>query len=186
MARYFQVNGHVYPEVEKLTTEAGYAQRKVLYQNLRNGKFLDVSNKIGGAVLENVSGRGSAYGDFDNDGDMDIVIAPVNAVPELIRNDAKSGNNWLKIKLVGVKSNRSGIGARIKVTTEDGTQMDEMRSSNSYYSHNDTRLNFGLGTNKTVKTVEVIWTSGQIDTLKDVSVNQLIVIKEGSGLAVKK
>ena len=178
----FQVNGHVYPEVEKLTTEAGYAQRKVLYQNLRNGKFADVSAKIGGAVLENISGRGSAYGDFDNDGDMDIVINSVNAVPELIRNDAKSGNNWLKIKLVGTKSNRSGIGARVKITTEDGTQMDEMRSSNSYYSHNDTRLNFGVGTHKTVKTVEVIWTSGQVDKLKDVSVNQLIVIKEGVGI----
>lgn len=178
----FQVNGHVYPEVEKLTTEAGYAQRKVLYQNLKNGKFLDVSSKIGGAVLENISGRGSAYGDFDNDGDMDIVIAPVNAVPELIRNDSKSGNNWLKIKLVGVKSNRSGIGARIKITNEDGTQMDEMRSSNSYYSHNDTRLNFGVGANKTIKTVEIIWTSGQVDTLKDVAVNQLITIKEGVGV----
>jgi enediyne biosynthesis protein E4 len=176
----FQVNGHVYPEVEKLTTEAGYAQRKVLYQNLRNGKFADVSQKIGGAVLENVSGRGSAYGDFDNDGDVDIVIAPVNAVPELIRNEAKSGNNWLKIKLVGTKSNRSGIGARVKVTTDDGTQMDEMRSSNSYYSHNDTRLNFGVGQAKTVKSVEVTWTSGQVDTIKDVGVNQLIVIKEGS------
>lgn len=181
----FQVNGHVYPEVEKLTTEAGYAQRKVLYRNLHNGKFADVSVQVGGAVMENISGRGAAFGDFDNDGDLDIVINPVNAIPELIRNDAKSNNNWLKIKLVGVKSNRSGIGARIKVTTEDGTQMDEVRSSNSYYSHNDSRLNFGVGTSKTVKKVEVIWTSGQVDTINDVQVNQLVTIKEGVGLVGK-
>ncbi|MBX7174900.1 MAG: CRTAC1 family protein [Pyrinomonadaceae bacterium] len=176
-----QINGHVYPEVEKLTTEAGYAQRKVLYRNLHNGKFADISAQVGGAVMENISGRGAAFGDFDNDGDLDVVINPVNAIPELIRNDSKSGNNWLKIKLVGVKSNRDGIGARVKITTEDGTQMDEVRSSNSYYSHNDSRLNFGVGTNKTVKKVEVIWTSGQIDVLNDVAVNQLIVIKEGVG-----
>ena len=176
-----QINGHVYPEVEKLTTEAGYAQRKVLYRNLHNGKFTDISTQVGGAVMENISGRGAAFGDFDNDGDLDVVINPVNAVPELIRNDSKSGNNWLKIKLVGVKSNRDGIGARVKVTTEDGTQMDEVRSSNSYYSHNDSRLNFGVGANKTIKKVEVIWTSGQVDVLNDVTVNQLIVIKEGVG-----
>jgi len=181
----FQVNGHVYPEVVRLTTEAGYAQRKVLYQNLRNGKFADVSLKIGGAVMENISGRGAAFGDFDNDGDLDIVINPVNATPELIRNDSKSGNNWLKVKLVGVKSNRDGIGARIRVTTADGVQMDEARSSNSYYSHNDSRLNFGLGTNKTVKKIEVVWTSGQIDTLSDIAANQFIIIKEGSGLVAK-
>ncbi len=181
----FQVNGHVYPEVEKLTTEAGYAQRKVLYQNLRNGKFADVSVKVGGAVMENTAGRGAAFGDFDNDGDIDVVINTVNSTPELIRNDSKSGNNWLKIKLAGVKSNRDGIGARVKITTEDGTQIDEARSSNSYYSSNDSRLNFGLGANKIVIKLEVKWTSGQIDVLTDVAVNQFITVKEGSGLLKK-
>ncbi len=182
----FQVNGHVYPEVEKLTTEAGYAQRKVLYQNLRNGKFADVSVKVGGAVMENISGRGAAFGDFDNDGDIDIVVNPVNAVPELIRNDSKSGNGWLKIKLVGSKSNRDGIGSRVKITTEDAVQTDEVRSSNSYYSSNDMRLNFGLGKNKLVKKIEVLWPGGQVDTLSDVIINQVIIIKEGVGLAGKK
>ncbi|MCY7376789.1 MAG: CRTAC1 family protein [Pyrinomonadaceae bacterium] len=182
----FQVNGHVYPEVEKLTTEAGYAQRKVLYRNLRNGKFADVSVPVGGAVLENTPGRGAAFGDVDNDGDLDIVINVVNATPELIRNDSKSGNNWLKIKLVGTKSNRGGIGARIKITTADGTQMDEARSSNSYYSSNDSRLNFGVGKAAKIKSVEVRWTSGQVDTLNDVAANQFITIKEGVGLLSKK
>ncbi len=181
----FQVNGHVYPEVEKLTTEAGYAQRKVLYQNLGNGKFKDVSAQTGGAVMENISGRGAAFGDFDNDGDTDVIINPVNAVPELLRNDSKSNNNWLKIKLVGVKSNRDGIGARIKVTTEDGTQTDESRASNSYYSHNDSRLNFGIGKAAKVKSIEITWTSGQIDKLNDIAANQIITVKEGAGIVKK-
>ncbi|MCD9184893.1 MAG: CRTAC1 family protein [Pyrinomonadaceae bacterium] len=182
----FQVNGHVYPEVEKLTTEAGYSQRKVLYQNLRNGKFADISVKIGGAVMENIPGRGAAFGDFDNDGDTDIVINPVNASPELIRNDSKSGNNWLKIKLIGTKSNRSAVGSRIKIIADDGTQTDEVRSSNSYYSVNDSRLNFGLGTNKTVKKIEILWTNGQTETLENIDVNQFITIREGSGIVNKK
>lgn len=182
----FLVNGHVYPEVEKLTTEAGYPQRKVLYQNLRNGKFADVSTQVGGAVMQNSPARGAAFGDFDNDGDIDIVINTVNASPELIRNDSRSGNNWLKIKLVGVKSNRNGIGARIKVTTADGTQTDEVRSGSSYYSQNDMRVNFGVGRAEKIQSVEVHWPSGQIDVLNEVVVNKLLVIKEGSSPAIKK
>jgi hypothetical protein len=178
----FQVNGHVYPEVEKLTTEAGYAQRKVLYKNLRNGKFADVSAQVGGAVMEDVPGRGAAFGDFDNDGDIDIVINPVNALPELIRNDLKPGNNWIMIKLIGVKSNRMGINSRLKVTTGDGTQTDEVRSGSSYYSQNDIRAHFGIGKDAKVKKIEVLWPSGQVDTLTDVEPNRVITIKEGSGL----
>ncbi len=182
----FLVNGHVYPEVEKLTTEAGYAQRKVLYRNLQNGKFADVSEQVGGAVTEKSPARGCAFGDFDNDGDIDVVINNVNAVPELLRNDSKSGNNWIKIRLVGVKSNRDGIGSRIKVTADDGAQIDEVRSGSSYYSNNDLRVNFGLGKNAKIKQIEVHWTSGQVDTLSDVAVNQILTIKEGSGLVGKK
>ena len=182
----FLVNGHVYPEVEKLTTEAGYAQRKVLYQNLKNGKFADVSIQVGGAVMENSPARGAAFGDFDNDGDIDIVINNVNAAPELIRNDSKSGNNWLKIKLVGVKSNRGGIGARIKLTTEDGAQIEEVRSGSSYYSQNDMRVNFGVGKAAKIKSVEVRWPNGQVDTLNDQATNQIITLKEGIGLTGKK
>lgn len=181
----FLVNGHVYPEVERLTTEAGYAQRKVLYQNLRNGKFADVSNQVGGAVVENSPARGAAFGDIDNDGDIDIVINNVNAPPELIRNDSRSGNNWLKIKLVGVKSNRNGIGARIVVTTDDGRQTDEVRSGSSYYSQNDLRVNFGTGKLEKVQSVEVRWPSGQIDVLREVGVNKMLTIKEGSSPATR-
>ncbi|HXG66742.1 MAG TPA: CRTAC1 family protein [Blastocatellia bacterium] len=178
----FLVNGHVYPEVEKLTTEAGYAQRKVLYHNLRNGRFADVSEQAGKAVVEPVAARGCAFGDYDNDGDIDVVINPVNQVPELLRCDLSNQNNWVKVKTVGVKSNRSGIGARIKCVTEEGAQIDEVRSGGSYYSQNDLRVHFGLGKAAKVKTLEIRWPSGQVDMLSDVAANQLVIVKEGGGI----
>lgn len=178
----FLVNGHVYPEVEKLTTEAGYPQRKVLYQNLRNGSFKDITEKVGGPLLETTASRGCAFGDFDNDGDVDVVINPVNDVPVLLRTDsATKNNNWVSVKLIGVKSNRTGAGARIKVVTEDKTQIDEVRSGGSYYSQNDLRLHFGLGKAAKVKTIEVRWPSGAVDTLNDVAAGQVVFIKEGAG-----
>src|SRR6266850_7407130 len=155
----FLVNGHVYPEVEKLTTEAGYAQRKVLYRNLENGRFEDVSEKVGGVVISPASSRGCAFGDYDNDGDIDILINPVNAVPELLRCDSANQNNWITIKTIGVKSNRDGIGARIRCVTDDGAQIDEVRSGGSYYSQNDLRVHFGLGKVRKVKTLEIRWPS---------------------------
>lgn len=179
----FLVNGHVYPEVEKLTTEAGYAQRKVLYRNLQNGRFADVSTEVGGAIIEPTPSRGCAFGDFDNDGRMDILINPVNAAPELLHAESVNQNNWIKIKTIGTKSNRDGIGARIKcVTADGGTQIDEVRSGGSYYSQNDLRVHFGLGKNQKVKSIEIRWPSGQVDTLNDMAINQLITVKEGSGI----
>ncbi len=178
----FLVNGHVYPEVEKLTTEAGYAQRKVLYRNLQNGRFEDITEKVGGALLSPLSSRGCAFGDFDNDGRIDILINPVNAYPELLRNESSAAGNWIKIKTVGVKSNRSGIGARIKAVTDDGAQIDEVRSGGSYYSQNDLRVQFGLGKAVKIKTLEVTWPSGTVDTLTDVSANQTITVKEGASV----
>jgi enediyne biosynthesis protein E4 len=182
----FLVNGHVYPEVEKLTTEAGYAQRKALFRNLQNGRFEDVSEKVGGAVVSPASSRGCAFGDYDNDGDIDALINPVNAMPELLRCDAMNANNWLTIKLVGVKSNRSAIGARVKCVAEDGAQIDEARSGGSYYSQNDLRLHFGLGANDKAKMIEIRWPSGQLETLANIAANQFITIKEGSGIIAAK
>src|SRR5215216_1770111 len=178
----FLVNGHVYPEVEKLTTEAGYAQRKVLYRNLQNGRFADVSEGAGAAVIRPSPARGCAFGDYDNDGDVVILINPVNAVPELLRCDSSNQNNWVTVKTIGVKSNRSGIGARIRCVTEDGNQIDEVRSGGSYYSQNDLRVHFGLGNRDKVKSLEIRWPSGQVDALGDVAANQYITVKEGSGL----
>src|SRR5215813_11878681 len=178
----FLVNGHVYPEVEKLTTEAGYAQLKVFYRNMGNGRFEDASEKVGGAVTELTQARGCAFGDYDNDGDIDILINPVNAVPQLLRCDSANQNNWITIKTIGVKSNRDGIGARIKCITGEASQIDEVRSGGSYYSQNDLRVHFGLGKAKKVNALEIKWPSGQPDVLNDISGNQFIVVKEGAGL----
>jgi hypothetical protein len=178
----FLANGHVYPEVERLTTEAGYAQRKVLYHNLGNGRFADISGNVGEDVNRPNASRGAAFGDYDNDGDIDILINSVNDLPELLRADSSNQNNWLTVKTVGVKSNRNGIGVRIKCVTEDGSQIDEVRSGGSYYSQNDLRVHFGLGKNKIVKTVELQWPSGQLDTLKNITANQIITVKEKIGI----
>src|SRR5262245_42650775 len=177
----FLVNGHVYPEVEKLTTEAGYPQRKVLYQNQRNGSFKDITEKVGGPLVEPTASRGCAFGDFDNDGDVDVVINTVNDVPVLLRADSAMNNNWISIKLIGVKSNRNGVGARIKVVTDGRTQIDEVRSGGSYYSQNDLRVHFGLGKATKAQAIEVRWPSGAIDILNDVTAGHVVFIKEGAG-----
>jgi enediyne biosynthesis protein E4 len=181
-------NGHVYPEVEQLKTEAGYAQRKLLYRNLRNGHFADVSFQAGPGISDPVAARGCALGDFDNDGDIDVVVNTVNDYPQLLRCDSKLSNNWIKVRTIGTKSNRSGIGARLTcVTTVAGEskphrQIDEVRSGGGYISQNDLRVHFGLGKAEKVDLLEIRWPSGQVDTLKDVKVNQLIFVKEGEGI----
>jgi enediyne biosynthesis protein E4 len=182
-------NGHVYPEVEQLKTEAGYAQRKLLYKNLRNGHFADVSFRAGSGVSDPAACRGCAFGDFDNDGDIDVVVNTVNDYPQLLRCDSKLDNNWIKIRTIGTKSNRSGIGARLICTTHPSgetkphQQIDEVRSGGSYISQSDLRIHFGLGKADKVDVLEIRWPSGHIDTLKDVKANQLIFVKEGEGIS---
>jgi hypothetical protein len=181
-------NGHVYPEVEQLKTEAGYAQRKLLYQNLRNGHFADISFQAGPGISDPSSSRGAAFGDFDNDGDIDIVVNCVNDYPQLLRCDSKLANNWIKVRTMGTKSNRSGIGARIVCTThlpgetKPHRQIDEVRSGGGYFSQNDLRVHFGLGKADKVDLLEIRWPSGQVDTLKDVKANQVVYVKEGEGI----
>jgi len=181
-------NGHVYPEVEQLKTEAGYPQQKLLYKNLRNGRFDDVSLRGGPGITVPVASRGCAFGDFDNDGDIDVVVNTVNDYPQLLRCDTSNGHNWIKVRTIGTKSNRSGIGARLRCVTHPADepkphqQIDEVRSGGSYISQNDLRVHFGLGKAEKVELLEIRWPSGQLDTLKDVKVNQLIYVKEGEGI----
>jgi len=201
-------NGHVYPEVDGTQVDASYAERKYLYRNLRNGQFEDVSLLGGSGITAEAKARGFAVGDFDNDGDLDAVVNCVNAVPQLLRCDSTLKRSWVKIRLVGTKSNRTGIGARIKVTAATGTtlgnreqgtgnsgvtgasglvaktgptltQIEEVRSCNGYYSASDLRIHFGLGEAKTVDLVEIKWPSGAVDSLKDLDVNRLYVVEEG-------
>ena len=182
-------NGHVYPEVEQLKTEAGYAQRKLVYQNLRNGHFADVSFQVGPGISQPSPSRGAAFGDFDNDGDIDVVVNTVNDYPQLLRCDSKLSHNWIKVRTIGTKSNRSGIGARIVCETrppgesKPHRQIDEVRSGGGYFSQNDLRVHFGLGKAEKVDVLEIRWPSGQVDTLKDVKVNQVVYVKEGEGIS---
>ena len=181
-------NGHVYPEVEQLTTEAGYPQRKLLYRNLRNGRFEDVSLNAGSGISAPTASRGCAFGDFDNDGDLDFVVNCVNAPPQLIRCDSTNKNNWIKIRTIGAKSNRSGIGARITCVAKTAgqekphRQIDEVRSGGGYYSQNDLRVHFGLGEAQKVNLLEIRWPSGQLDSLKDLKPNLLYYVTEGQGI----
>jgi enediyne biosynthesis protein E4 len=177
-------NGHVYPEVGETAAESGYRQRKVAYRNLRNGRFQEVSETLGPGILEKVAGRGMAIGDFDNDGDLDVLVNCINDVPQLLRCDTDLNHNWLKVKTVGTKSNRSGIGARVLCTAQvDGkahSQMDDVRSGGGYLSQNDLRVHFGLGF-ATSADIEVRWPSGIVDRLPGVAVNRVIVVVEGEG-----
>ena len=174
-------NGHVYPEVAETAIEYGYRQRKVLYRNLGNGRFLDVSENAGPGILEKVSGRGCATGDFDNDGDLDVAVNCVNEVPQLLRCDSATGNNWIKIKCVGTKSNRSAIGARLYCLTRKRKQLDEVRSGGSYISQNDLRIHFGLAKAETAD-IEIRWPSGQVDKLPGMAANRIYTVVEGKGV----
>jgi len=179
-------NGHVYPEVDKSNADLKYAEHKYLYRNLQNGRFEEVTDKGGPGILENAPARGCAFGDYDNDGDIDVAVNCVNAIPQLLRCDSTLKRNWIKIKLSGVKSNRSGIGSRVTVTAKTKpdapkplAQMDELRSGGSYFSQNDLRMHFGLDQATKVDMVEIKWLSGQVDRLEDLEVNRLYVIQEG-------
>jgi enediyne biosynthesis protein E4 len=182
----FQACGHVYPEVEKAGIDVPFKEPKILYRNLRNGHFEDVSARAGPGVEMATSARGVAFGDFDNDGDVDIVINNMNETPLLLRNDGGERKRWLKVKLVGTQSNRTGIGGRVRVVAGAHAQIDEVRSGGSYISQNDLRLHFGMGPAEKADVVEVRWPSGQVDTLKNVETNQLIWIQEGAGLLKKE
>jgi hypothetical protein len=181
-------NGHVYPEVEQLRTEAGYAQRKLLYRNLRNGRFEDVSMDAGPGISVPSASRGCAFGDFDNDGDIDVVVNTVNDYPQLLRCDQKIGNNWLKVRTIGTKSNRSGIGARLRCVThvagetKPHSQIDEVRSGGGYFSQNDLRVHFGIGKAERVDLLEIRWPSGLVEKVENIKPNQVIYVKEGQGI----
>jgi len=181
-------NGHVYPEVEQLRTEAGYAQRKLLYRNLRNGRFEDISLNAGPGISDPSPSRGCAFGDFDNDGDIDFVVNCANDFPQLVRCDSTLQNNWIKVRTIGTKSNRSGIGTRLRCvvqmpdTTKPHQQIDEVRSGGGYFSQNDLRVHFGVGKAQRIDILELRWPSGLVETLKDIQPNQLIYVKEGEGI----
>jgi enediyne biosynthesis protein E4 len=181
----FLVNGHVYPEVEQLKSEAGYRQRKVVYRNRGDGRFDDVTEQLGPPVTVPKAGRGAAFADFDNDGDVDVLVNNMHDTPELYRLDQRQPRNWAALQLVGTTSNRSAIGARVKLTAGGVTQVSEVRGGGSYYSQNDLRQHFGLGAAKSVDRVEVRWPNGREEEFDGVTSNRIVTLTEGTGRAVR-
>jgi len=185
----FIVTGNVYPEVEKFFKEYPHRSPRLVYRNTGAGRFVDLSAQSGPGVSAQHSSRGCAFGDYDNDGDIDILIMNMNERPSLLRNDYittanrnRPSNNWLKLKLIGTKSNRSAIGARVTLKIDSQARMQEVTSQTSYYSHNDLRLHFGLGAHRKVDALEIRWPNGQTEKIAGLSGNQIVTIKEGSGV----
>jgi hypothetical protein len=180
----FLANGHVYPEVAQLKTEAGYQQRKVVYRNLRNKKFEDITEMLGPPATFPKASRGCAFGDFDNDGDIDIVINNVHDTPDLFRLESHNKNHWITLKLVGTNSNRSAIGSRIRCLAHGESQYQEGRGGGSYISQNDLRVHFGLGNATIIDRLEVRWPNGLEEGWASLSADRFLTLKEGGGKAL--
>lgn len=179
-ADLFVVNGHVYPQLPT------YRQRNFVHHNNRDGTFTEVGAQLGAPFTEKRTGRGAAFGDIDNDGDPDVIINNLDGPPQLLRNDGGNANNSILIKTIGVKSNRDGIGARVKIVSGDLTQIGEVYSGGSYLSQSDLRLAFGVGKRTKIDLIEVHWPSGTIDKIADTAVNRILTIKEGQGVVEQK
>ena len=178
-----QINGHVYPEIDKYNFGESFKNPRLVYKNLGNGKFQDVSAQMGPGITARYSSRGAAFGDYDNDGAVDILILNMNDVPSLLRNEGGNKQNWIKLKLVGTKCNRTAIGARARVITGKHIQMDEVHSGTSVMSQSDLRLHFGVGNVETIDAIEVKWpTTQKIERFTNVKANQILTIKEGTGV----
>lgn len=178
----FHVTGSVYPEVQKVHPDYKFKTQRVVYRNLGNGDFEEVSSLSGLAVMRPHSSRGCAFGDFNNDGSLDVLILNLSEAPSLLRNNNTSDNHWLVVKAIGTRSNRSAIGARIIVTANGHRQIREVLSGSSYISQSDFRQHFGLGKAHKADSVEVHWPSGHFDRLSGVDADQFIVIREGEGI----
>ncbi len=178
----FLVNGHVYPEVEALAGEAGYAQRKVVYRNRGDGTFDDVTDGLGPPLTTPAASRGAAFGDIDNDGDVDVLVNNVHAPPDLFRLDTGGdAGHWLSIALVGTLSHRNAIGARVTVVAGGRQFVDEVRGGGSYYAQNDFRLHFGIGSASRVEHVVVRWPAGAEEVFSVDGVDRLVTLTEGRG-----
>ncbi len=181
----FCVTGSVYPEIEKHLPQYPYRTPRLVFRGLTGDRFEELIEEAGPGVAERHTSRGCAFGDFDNDGDIDILIVNLNEPPSLLRNDVTGNNTWLKVKLIGTKSNRSAIGARVTAIYGGKRQSQVVLSQSSFYSANELRLHFGLGLSKQAD-LEVRWPNGRADTFRAVAANHLIVIKEEHGIIERK
>jgi len=178
-----QVNGHVYPEIAGHEIGQTFKNPRLVYKNMGNGQFKDVSAGMGPGITEHFSSRGAAFGDYDNDGDIDALVLNMSDLPSLLRNDGGNKQNWIKLKLIGTTCNRTAIGARVRIVVGRHSQIDEVRSGSSVMSQNDLRLHFGLGKSEVVELLEVKWpTTQKVERFEKVKANQIVTIREGTGI----
>jgi hypothetical protein len=178
----FLANGHVLDNIQRYHADTQYAEPKLMFRNTGRGIFENVSARLGPDFqLPRVS-RGAAVGDFDNDGDLDILVNNNGQPVQLLRNDGGNANHWLEILLIGTKSNRDGVGARLKLSASDLILYDQRKGGMSYQSAQDPRLHFGLGQRATVDAIEILWPSGSVTKLANLKSNQIIAVKEGVGI----
>ena len=178
----FMANGHVLDNIQLYHGETRYAEPKLMFRNAGSGAFENVSDQLGPDFLLPCVSRGAAIGDFDNDGDLDILVSNNGQLPQLLRNDGGNSNHWLQLFLVGTRSNRDAVGARVKVIAGDLVLYDERKGGMSYQSAQDPRLHFGLGPRSTIDQIEIKWPSGDLSEFKNLKADQILAIEEGRGL----
>jgi hypothetical protein len=181
-----QLNGAMLDNVALYHGEVSYKEPLLMYRNLGKGEFDKVSDSLGPDFIRPIVGRGLATADYDNDGDIDIVTNNRSDFPSLLRNDGGNANNWLTVQLVGTKSNRDGIGASLKLTSEGFVEVEQAKGGMSYMSASDPRIHFGLGKRGKIASLEIKWSSGQVDRLTNVPINQIITVKEGAGIVPRQ
>ncbi len=178
----FIATGHVYTQVDGRDPSTSYRQQNHLFRNEGDGRFADVSNQSGPGLLQVRSSRGVAFGDYDDDGDVDLAVINENDVPSLLRNDGGNAQHWLKVRLVGARSNRDGIGARLSLRARGRTQFREHRLNAGYCSSHDPRIHFGLGPEMKAERLEVRWPSGKVQAFSDLPADHLVTIHEERGV----
>jgi enediyne biosynthesis protein E4 len=186
----FVANGHVYPGVDRFGGGTTFLQRNQLFHNLGNKRFKEIGAEVGGGLAIRKSSRGAAFGDYDNDGDIDVVVVNIDDRPTLLRNDTASGNHWITLQLEGdagksgpgPKSSRDAVGARVRLEAGGRAQVAEVRAGGSYLSSNDARQHFGLGPAARVERVEITWPSGRVETVSGLPADRFYLAREGQGV----
>src|SRR6185436_14583138 len=178
-------NGHVYPEVDRHVLGTRYQQRKQLFLN-EGKRFRHATTDVGGGLLVEKSSRGAAFGDYDNDGDVDALVINMNDRPTLLRNDTDRRAHWITLRLVGTKSNRDAIGAKVTVEAGGRRQTTAVRGDGSYLSHSDLRAHFGLGVATRVDRIEIRWPSGFVQNASGLAADQFYAVREGESVVPRK